>query len=78
MVCMFSGFSARKATSVLVQYETGRILHMEVADSKEAGGSNKLESMLAERLLRSAAAFQYTIKEVVTDASKSIISLFRK
>ncbi|XP_033759156.1 uncharacterized protein LOC117341413 [Pecten maximus] len=73
------GFSANKATAIFMEYISGDIIHMEIGDSREVGrNSNKLESFIISRGMAYLQTNGLNVVEVVTDASRAIISLFGK
>lgn len=73
------GFSANKATAVFMEYESGDIIHMEIGDSREVGrNACKLECHMISRGMAHLHRNGVKIVEVVTDASKAVISLFEQ
>ena len=76
---IFSGFSAKRATMVFMEYTSGKILHMEVRDNAEAGKkSAAMEGLLLQRGIETMEQYGLKIKEVVTDASSTFITFFGK
>ncbi|KAK3106216.1 hypothetical protein FSP39_015367, partial [Pinctada imbricata] len=69
------GFCASKGTTIFMDHESNQIVHKEVGHSKEAGGSSKLGGFLFEKGLDYLLENGVRIKEVVTDASKTLISI---
>ena len=64
---------------VFMEYTTGKILHVEVGDSVEAGKrSAALEGLLVKRGIENMEKDGLKIKEVVTDASSTFINYFGK
>ncbi len=79
MESIFSGFSAKRATMVFMEYSTGKILHMEVGDNMEADKkSAAMEGLLLKRGIDRMEEYGLRIKEVVTDASSTFITFFGK
>jgi hypothetical protein len=73
------GFCANKATTTFMNHETGKILHLEFGDSREVGRhSPRLEGHLTERGLHFLRDSGVRIIEVVSDASRTLISLMGK
>ena len=61
-----------------MEYETKKIIHMEMGHKREAGGSNKLEGYLFEKGMDHILQSGLRITEVVTDASRTLISILGK
>jgi len=62
-----------------MEYETGKIIHMEVGDYREVDRkSGQLEGFLAEKGLDYLDKQGLKIREVVTDASRTFIKMFGK
>jgi len=62
-----------------MEYDSGEILHFEVGDSRQVDRkSNLLERMTVTKGLDYLRACGVRVTEVVTDASRSIISLLGK
>ena len=55
--------------------DTKKIIHIEVGHRKEAGSSAKLEGFLFEKGLDFLLESGIKIKEVVSDASRTLISI---
>ena len=76
---IFPGFCANKATVVFLDHDTSKIIHLEIGDSREVERkSNRLEGFLIERGLRKLQSLGIKVQEVVSDASRTIISLLGK
>ncbi|XP_061187746.1 uncharacterized protein LOC133195811 [Saccostrea echinata] len=73
------GFCASKSTAVFMDIHSRNIVHMEIGDSREVGRhSPKMERLLIERGLNYiVSASPYVVWEIISDASRNIISLMR-
>ena len=74
--CYHLGHCAKKATTVIMDYGSNNIIHLEVADARETDNiSGRLEKVLLERCLGKLRELGVTIHELVTDASRTVISM---
>ncbi|KAK3104108.1 hypothetical protein FSP39_024485 [Pinctada imbricata] len=69
------GFCASKATTIFMDLDTKNIVHIEVGHKNECGGSAKLEGFLFEKGLDHLIGMGLQVKEIVTDASRTLISI---
>lgn len=77
---MLSGFCASRSTAVFMDSNTKAIIHMEVGDSREVDRhSSKMERLLIDRGLQHLLTNSpLVIWEIISDASRNIISLLSK
>ncbi|XP_065945318.1 uncharacterized protein [Magallana gigas] len=73
------GFCASRSTAVFMDSNTKAIIHMEVGDSREVDRhSSKMERLLIDRGLQHLlTASPLVIWEIISDASRNIISLMK-
>lgn len=80
LLLYFKGFSANRSSGVFMDTNTRAILQLEVGDSREVGRhSPKMERLLIERgLLYLVHQSPLIVWEIISDASRNIISLLSK
>lgn len=73
------GFSTKYCTYILMDHylNTGIVTDLEVVDKHEAGGTSTVMEKMALKRLMERVIDKLKIKEVVTDASSTIIKLLR-
>ena len=72
----YTGHCAKKATTVLMEHGSNRIVHLEIGDAKETQNiSGRLERLLLERCLRNVRQHGVNITELITHASRTAINL---
>nr|XP_034317028.1 uncharacterized protein LOC105338236 [Crassostrea gigas] len=73
------GFCANKSTAVFMDVNSKHIIHLEIGDSREVGRhSPKMERLLIERGLNYILNVSpYVVWEIISDASRNIISMMR-
>uniref|UniRef100_A0A8W8MHF0 Uncharacterized protein n=1 Tax=Magallana gigas TaxID=29159 RepID=A0A8W8MHF0_MAGGI len=73
------GFCASRSTAVFMDSNTKAIIHMEVGDSREVDRhSSNMERLLIDRGLQHLlTASPLVIREIISDASRNIISLMK-
>ncbi|XP_052699369.1 uncharacterized protein LOC128176877 [Crassostrea angulata] len=73
------GFCANKSTAVFMDVNSKHIIHLEIGDSREVGRhSPKMERLLIERGLNYILNVSpYLVWEIISDASRNIISMMR-
>ncbi|XP_062578022.1 uncharacterized protein LOC134239904 [Saccostrea cucullata] len=73
------GFCANRSTVVFMDVDKKIIIHMEVGDSREVDGkSQRMEKLLIERGLTFLVSVSpIVVWEVISDASKTVISIFK-
>ena len=76
----FEGFCANKSTAVFMDINSRNIVHVEIGDSRQVGRhSPKMEKNLIERGLNYLVNVSpFVVWEIISDASRNIISLMRK
>lgn len=80
LLLYFKGFSAYRSSGVFMDTSTRAILQFEIGDSREVGShSSKMERLLIERvLLYLVHQSPLIVWEIISDASRNIISLLSK